>query len=236
MRAASPSEQLPAAGNLDEAETVQGETVMERTQTAITYAEISRWYAGKPFSSDWTTWHIPEWARILADRRGNADRVLEIGSWEGRSALFFLNYLPACRLTCVDTFQGSAEHQEYDGFTDSLPGIEERFDANVSEFSDRVEKIKDKSAIALPQLGMAERRFDIAYIDGSHYAADVFSDGVLTWSLMSAGGIVIFDDYAWDLMSEECMRPKRGIESFLRTIAGQYRTVHCDYQMIIAKV
>ena len=39
-------------------------------------------------------------------------RVIEIGSWEGRSALFFLNFFPRSRITCIDTFAGSSEHQD----------------------------------------------------------------------------------------------------------------------------
>jgi hypothetical protein len=114
-------------------------------------------------------------------------------------------------------------------------GIEGRFDANLAAFADRVEKIKGSSAAVLPELGIAGRRFDLAYIDGSHFAADVYADAVLTWSLMSSEGIMIFDDYAWDLMHTDLERPKLGIDAFLRTIAGGYRELHRDWQIVIAK-
>ena len=54
-------------------------------------ADIAAWYAGKDFSCDWTTHHITMWAGVLEAFRDRPARVLEIGSWEGRSALFFLN-------------------------------------------------------------------------------------------------------------------------------------------------
>ena len=75
----------------------------------------------------------------------------------------------------------------------------------------------------LPQLGIASRRFDIVYVDGSHRAADVYSDAALTWPLVAAGGIVIFDDYEFDQMEEEAERPKLGIDAFLAAFEGQYR-------------
>ena len=103
-------------------------------------------------------------------------------------------------------------------------------------FRDRVEKLKGPSGAVLPRLGLAERRFDIAYIDGSHYAADVYSDAALIWPLVVPGGIVIFDDYGWELMNDESERPKLGIDAFIETIAGQFRTIHCVYQMVIAKL
>src|SRR5262245_42835967 len=58
----------------------------------ISEAEAAGWYAGKDFSFDWTSWHFPNWFNLLNDHRKRKMRVLEIGSWEGRSAIFFLNY------------------------------------------------------------------------------------------------------------------------------------------------
>lgn len=199
-------------------------------------AEVAAWYDGKDFSCDWTTSRIPLWLELFEDVRDRPLRVLEIGSWEGRSALFFLNYLPKCRLTCVDTFGGSAEHHEDDYFAALVPHAERRFDANVAPFASRVEKLKGASGTILPQLGVAGRRFDIAYVDGSHHAVDVYSDTALTWSLMAPSGVLILDDYGWELMHSERERPKLGIDAFLATIGGQYRTLHCVYQMVIEKL
>ena len=52
-------------------------------------AEAATWYEGKDFTFDWTSWHFPNWVKLLRARRTRRLRVLEIGSWEGRSALFF---------------------------------------------------------------------------------------------------------------------------------------------------
>ena len=160
---------------------------------------------------------------------------MEIGSWEGRSALFFLNYLPRARLVCIDTFEGGQEHQAAADAEDFLRSLESRFDANTAAFAGRIEKIKARSIDALAELGIAHRRFDIAYIDGSHRAADVYSDAALTWPLMAPGALVIFDDYQWDVMPVPLDNPKPGIDAFLATFAGQYRIVHHDYQVAIVK-
>ncbi len=198
--------------------------------------QIASWYAGKSFSADWTTWHFANWVEFLHPLRSKPVRVLEIGSWEGRSALFFLNYFPASHVVCVDTFSGNIEHMRNPHFATLVPETERRFDANVAAFTARVEKIKGPSADVLPQLGVASRRFDIVYVDGSHRAADVYSDGALAWPMVARDGIVIFDDYEFDEIKDESERPKLGIEAFLAAFDGQYRLVHKAYQVVIAKL
>jgi predicted O-methyltransferase YrrM len=202
----------------------------------VSDAEIMQWYDGKTFTCDWTTNRIPVLSNVLAGLRDKPARLLEIGSWEGRSAIFFLNYLPLARIVCIDPFVGNVEHQQDAYFAALVPQAEALFDANLASFGSRVEKLKGPSSRILPELGLAGRRFDAAYIDGSHFAADVYADALLTWPLIERGGIVVFDDYEWNLMDHERERPKLGIEAFLRTIAGQYREIFRSYQLAIMKL
>src|SRR5262245_59584554 len=198
--------------------------------------EVARWYSGKSFSADWTTWHFATWAELLRPLQHSPVCVLEIGSWEGRSALFFLNYFSRSHVVCVDTFGGNIEHMRNPHIAALVGDTERRFDANVAAFGPRVEKIKGPSAEVLPQLGIAARRFDVVYVDGSHRAADVYSDGVLAWPMVARNGIVIFDDYEFDEIEDESERPKPGIDAFLAAFEGQYRLLHQAYQVAIAKL
>src|SRR5262245_3910490 len=177
--------------------------------------ELSAWFAGKRFSTDWTSRFFAPWAELFAARRHEALATLEIGSWEGRSAVFFLRYFPNARLTCIDTFAGSPEHALRDKWRDALPQIEQRFDANLAEFGARVEKIKDTSAQGLARLAAAGRRFDIVHIDGSHHADDVFADATACWPMLGAGGIMIFDDYTWTFFEDPQRHPGPGVDRFL---------------------
>ena len=126
--------------------------------------------------------------------------------------------------------QRSAEDAE------TLRTVEKRFDGNTKPFKKRVEKIKAQSADGLGELGIDNRRFDIAYIDGGHRAIEVYTDCALTWPLMATGGLVIFDDYQWDEMPKKMDNPKPGVDAFLKSIAGQYRMVYKKYQVAIAKL
>jgi predicted O-methyltransferase YrrM len=206
---------------------------------ALTEAEIAAWYEGKRFDDDWTSWHFPNWMKLLASHRDRPVRVLEIGSWQGRSALFFLNFLPRARITCIDTFAGGQEHREAAARSAkearALKMLERRFDDNVRAFAARIRKMKATSADALAQLGVEKRRFDIAYIDGGHRASEVYTDAAMTWPLMKRGGIVIFDDYLWPKTPSRLDHPRPGIDAFLNAIEGQHRVVHKQYQLAIVK-
>jgi predicted O-methyltransferase YrrM len=197
---------------------------------------IASWYEGCTFSEDWASQNFPIWMQVLRPLRAAQMNVLEIGSWEGRSTLFFLNYLVNCRIACVDTFAGGDEHQKDPKYSALLTILEQRFDKNVEEFRSRVEKIKAASHTALANLGIARRRFDLVYIDGSHRASDVYSDAVLSWALLNRGGLVIFDDYGWPMGADEQDRPKLGIDVFLSSFLTQYALVARGYQMIVRKL
>jgi predicted O-methyltransferase YrrM len=202
----------------------------------LSKAEILKWEEGLTFHTDWAANHFFNWALLLKDLRQKPVRILEIGSWEGRSALFFLNYLPMSRIVCIDPFEGNVEHHTDPYFADLARKSEAQLDLNLAAFQERVEKIKGSSAEILPKLGTTGRRSDLAYIDGSHIAADVYRDAALTWPMMAGGGIVVFDDYEWSMLDTDEESPKLGVNAFLAAIAGQYRELHRAYQLAIQKV
>jgi predicted O-methyltransferase YrrM len=197
--------------------------------------DFSIWFSGKSLSTDWTSRFFNTWAELLGARRDDPLDILEIGSWEGRSAIFFLQYFRNCRLTCIDTFQGGPEHFLREKWQVELPHIEDRFDHNLAEFGTRVEKIKDTSSRALARLRNAGCRFDVAYVDGSHHSADVEADAEACWPIIREHGVVIFDDYEWTFFPDAADCPKPGVDAFLRTHAGEYHEVHRNYQLIIEK-
>lgn len=194
------------------------------------------YFVGKELTTNWISRNYQLWADVLAPRREEPLRILEIGSWEGRSALFFLNYLPRASIVCVDTFAGSVEHRSWPLWRRlwQLTGIERRFDRNLAPFAERVQKRKEDSLVALGRLAIEGRRFDLVFIDGSHLAIDVYRDGLLAWPLVSAGGIVIFDDYQRKLGPEKDL-PHVGIDAFLEAVKGGYEELFRGHQIIVRK-
>jgi predicted O-methyltransferase YrrM len=182
-------------------------------------ARFDAWFVGKSFNFDWTSMHFPTWDKFISPSETRA--ILEIGSAEGRFAVFFLEYCPDSRITCIDAFIGS----------DPI-GLERRFDANLATYGSRVEKIKSRSIHALERLGLEGRLFDLVYIDGSHRRDDVIIDSLLAWRLLNANGLIIWDDYLWDTHRPTIERPQEAIDFFLQLYADELEVVHLEYQAI----
>jgi predicted O-methyltransferase YrrM len=196
--------------------------------------EWEAWFRDKTFTADWSSVRFSDWARHLAKFRDRDVAVLEIGSWEGRSAIFFLEFLPHSRITCIDTFEGGAEHARFGN--DVLASIEGRFDSNLAQYGDRVRKIKSRSFAALDRLAQDKTSFDLIYVDASHARDDVLIDSVLAWRLLAPNGICIWDDYTWavhELPSAE--RPQQAIDAFLDLHCDEFTILQSDQQIVAEK-
>jgi predicted O-methyltransferase YrrM len=190
------------------------------------------WFDGKDFTSDWSSTRFSTWASVLAELVDSDVKILEIGSWEGRSAVFFLEYMPRSKITCIDTFEGSPLLRSIPKWNEAIPHSQMRFDSNLLPYGSRVEKICSSSSLALPSLLQSGRRFDLIYIDGSHDRDDVIVDTVLSWRLLNESGILIWDDYTYPGPRS----PKVAIDAFLTMNAGAFVELHRGKQVIIRKL
>lgn len=187
------------------------------------------------FTSDWFSHNIPIWMNVLSEFRDKSVKALEIGSYQGRSAVWLLENIlthPDATLTCVDTFEGSAEHT-----FDQKVGIWDMFQNNViTNFGPKVNVLRGKSGDIMRTFP-ADEVFDIVYIDGCHYSANVMEDAVLTFPLLRVGGILIFDDYLGGEPGERHLpfNPKTGIDGFLAAYAPYINTIYSGYQHIVKK-
>ncbi len=193
---------------------------------------------------DWFSQHIPIWQEKLTCFAGMPNvQALEIGSFEGRSAVWLLENLltgPGTHLTCIDTFILDDEFREIiDRMKLEIPqnlDIEARFDHNIAAAGaeKRVTKLKGSSTEMLRTLPLD--RFDLIYIDGSHTARNVLTDAVLCWDLLKRDGILILDDYRWNVFPEDGLKsPRIAIDAFMRCFDGEYVTILMDYQVMLRK-
>lgn len=182
------------------------------------------WYESANFTTDWSTRAFPMWTGLLAELVNKPVNVLEIGCWEGRATIFFLNYLKRSSITCLDLF---------------MFGNDGLFDANVDRYRGRVQKIKSRSGPALDRLATIEKRsFDLIYLDGSHDRDDVIVDTVLAWRLLKVGGTLIWDDYKLVESFTDFTRdqnPRLAIDTFLAWHEGEFEITHSGYQLAVRK-
>lgn len=181
------------------------------------------------FTTRWHTNAIDNWAQQLAEYRGRPNlRYLEIGVFEGRSVIWMLENVltdPSSHVTAIDVF---------------MDDYEQTFDANMlaAGAGERVEKIVGPSQQHLRPLAPAS--FDIIYVDGSHTADDVLADAVLAWPLLRDGGLMIFDDYAWEgrpsggpLPLE--LLPRLAIDAFITAYRNEIDVLHHEYQVFVRR-
>jgi predicted O-methyltransferase YrrM len=171
--------------------------VVALAQAQNPYAHI---FAGKEFRRDYVAARTVAWSALFADIRETTRRVLEIGSKEGRSALFWLEFFAEAHLTCVDLFD------------DEDAG---RFDRNLAAYGPRLRKMVGTSIRALGTLREESAVFDFIYVDGSHQRDDVMIDCLGAWRLLRAGGVMLMDDYTWKPENPDAERVAPAVDTFL---------------------
>ena len=200
---------------------------------------------GKLYSVDWFSNNIARWTEITKTISGQPNiKCLEIGSWEGRSSVFMLENIcngKGSSLVAIDTWLGSRGEQAHEG-----AALQDRlfcnYILNTKEYSNleiyRGESFKVLVAMNMDLIDNNTDKYDLIYIDGSHWAKDVMGDAVLSWELLKKGGVMFFDDYSgWVINSRfPHSGPKVAIDSFLKTYNSMYKILSANhYQMHISK-
>lgn len=171
--------------------------------------------------------HGENWAKWLAPFIGKPDVVgIELGTWLGESALWWMENVltgPNATLHCVDTFKGSAEH--------ALAGIDCTQNSNtaherLARFGERVKIWTETTDSFLRRESAAGRiQPSFIYVDADHSAMGTLRDSVLGFDMLEVGGVMIWDDYRWEVMRDEIDRPKLAIDSFLACYARRFEVI-----------
>jgi len=135
------------------------------------------------FECDYFTPNSAYFINHLSKYKDTKLDCLEIGSFEGRSAVWMLENIlthPQSSITCVES-----------NGMDSLNILS----YNLSEFADKVRLIIQPSTLGLSTLIVEKRQFDFIYIDGQHDEYMPLSDLVMAHELLKVGGIMAVDDY-----------------------------------------
>jgi predicted O-methyltransferase YrrM len=179
----------------------------------------------KRISNDYFSMNSYNFYKCLSNLKKDF-KYLEIGSYEGNSALFVAKHFPESNIFCVDTWMGS---DEYSG--QNFRETEKNFLYNINEFKN-VHQIKSSSNIFFLN---NKEFYDCIYIDGDHNAEQVFLDCQNAWSILSKGGYLICDDYTWKFYKENNKNPCYGINKFLNTISNFRCHLVSNSQIFIKK-
>lgn len=189
------------------------------------------------FTQDWISNKdiIPHWRTHLSIYKDKPIQMLEIGCFEGRSTLWFLENIlthAMSKIVVVDNFKGDGQQEDM-GVT--VPDLRKRFEENVKEFRKKIYICEGDSKNVLRNL---KTLYDIIYVDGSHHQADTMLDMVLSYDLLKSGGIMVIDDYAMQYQDKNNVNyePKVAIDAFVRVFDGRIQELHKGWQYIFKKL
>lgn len=178
------------------------------------------------FTTDWFTNNLDVWKRELTKYQNKPINFLEVGTYEGRSALWALDNVllhPKSKMYCVDMFQDRR--------------IFSRFLKNAQHYIeiDKLRYFKGSARDMLKTPELLDTKFDLIYIDSSTHSQHVLEQAVLAWPLLKPKGILIFDDYtASKEHDNRC--PKPGIDSFLDAYADDLHVMFARWQVFVMKL
>ena len=160
----------------------------------------------------------------------NVKNILEIGSYEGRSAIFFLKNFSGSNITCVDTWCGSDEHKSI-----NFELIEKNFDLNTSFYQSNKTLFKHK--MTSNEFFKKNRKyFDLIFVDGDHSSNQVKIDLINSWNILKKGGFLILDDYMWWFYKDLKKNPSTPINNFIKENISNISKLNIWHQVIIKKV
>ncbi len=199
---------------------------------------------GFRFQADWFSWKIPSWENLfkrIAWDSTTPKTIVEIGSFEGRSAVWMLQNLiaaPGSALHCIDPYAAYREIRDRD-----FEAIRQNFlhNVNLTGKGDIVTLHRGQSFDKLVEIYATGIRADLIYIDGDHYAEAALADLVLSYKIAKPGALIICDDYLWSNPEDQAVdvlkTPKIAVDSFVNIHLPQIELIYGFplYQFVFRK-
>lgn len=109
--------------------------------------------------------------------------ILEIGSFEGLSIIFYYKFLKKINVTAIDSL--NKKSQFFKNFKKNTKNLK-----NFNFFNIPAKKFFNFNT---------KKKYDLIYIDSSHWYKDVLFEGKKSFKLLNYGGILIFDDLLYTI-------------------------------------
>ena len=196
----------------------------------LEFLEFKNFVKNKKFSSNWFINNYKIFDYFSSNFLPQKFKYLEIGSFEGMSALYILNKFKNVEVTCIDQWEINEKDSQKLDF--NFINVEKNFDENLKNFS--VKKIKKSSSQALDDLKKEKSSFDCIYIDGSHDGADILKDARQSFDILKNDGIIIFDDVV-GLYEFIEIQPHNAFEIFYREFKQNIKILYLKNIAIIKK-
>ena len=205
--------------------------IKKKLKKNSTFTEFKNITAKKDFSTYWFLNNYKIFGNFLPSDLEKKFKYLEIGSFEGMSALFVINFWKNSNVTCIDTWEMSDDKSQVLNY--NFENVERKFDHNLKNYSHT--KIKNSSTTALKDLKANNSFFDFVYIDGSHNGIDVYNDAKASFEILNNNGIIIFDDIINIYDSIE-IQPHNAFEKFYEINKKKIKILYLKNIAVVQKI
>lgn len=197
------------------------------------------------FDSELHQDNVPSYSRVwfgpsnfkILDHLKHSDNImfLEIGSFEGYSANYFVEHFLSgnnSKITCIDPWIKYSESTvtkmpDWDKLIN-----ESTYDIFIRNTKSNSDKIIIKRGLSKDILPSLKSEYDFIYVDGDHSEKAVWIDATLSFEILKVGGIMIFDDYEWNVGDKS---PKDAVDRFLNEYSDKVEVLFVNQQVGIRK-
>lgn len=175
---------------------------------------------------DWFSHNIKLFQKYLAEYNKKPVKVIEIGVFEGRGTLWFLENIlkhPKSKIYSIDiwNFFNQPQYKDvYSNFINNIAPYKDKVIVKKGYSSDMISSINDK--------------VDFIYIDANHHSKNVLEDAVLSFRLLKKGGYMIFDDYT-NNKEHDNNCPRMGIDAFMNIYSNEIKVLKIGWSVVIQK-
>jgi len=147
----------------------------------------------KTLGEDWFSY--PRIYRGAVKYFGSGSTFVEVGSWRGRSSVYMgveiVNSGKQIDLVCVDTWEGSVEHQGWDILEDD--GLWKDFLKNIEPLKGVITPFRMTSLEGAMEF--KDESLDFVFIDAAHDYQSVKEDIEAWYPKVKEGGVISGHDY-----------------------------------------
>jgi predicted O-methyltransferase YrrM len=152
------------------------------------------------FLIDWFSYNKIHLDSFIKKNIDNIEHVLEIGSWEGMSAVYFLENLNLKSITLIDpcpenSYKMWIKEEQFESIKNKNLNQYDRLIKNLKA-TGQFEKClihRNTSHNILPTL--KSKSYDFIFIDGVHLPEYVEFETNYAYNLLKDNGYILFDDY-----------------------------------------
>jgi len=180
---------------------------------------------------NWFQGAVPNFENALSGYRNNDCNFLQLGVYTGDASVWLCENILTSNnssLTDVDIWDNDFNEVGYDNF--DWQNVESIYDKKVDKHVNKIIK-KKQDTYSFFNENKNKIEYDFIYIDAEHTAEATLMNAINSYYLCKNGGVIGFDDYEWDKESDLYLRPKKGIDAFLKYFEGNLEIIIKNYQL-----